>query len=79
MDIWAWLWLAWIAVFAVIEAVALRRRAPGDTLSEHIWLWFGIGEPGKRPTVTGWVRLRRFALLAGIAWLALHFLTGGLF
>jgi hypothetical protein len=29
----------------------------------------GIGAP----------RLRRFALLAGLAWLALHFLTGGLF
>ena len=79
MDIWAWLWLAWIAVFAVIEAIALGRKAPGDTLSEHIWRWFGIGTPGDRPKVTGWVQLRRFALLAGLAWLVLHLLTGGLF
>ena len=79
MDIWAWLWIGWLAIFAAVEGVALVRKAPGDTLSEHVWRWFAIGEPGKRPAMTGWVRLRRFALLAGLAWLTLPFLTGGLF
>ena len=79
MDIWTWLWIGWIAIFAAVEGVALARKAPGDTLSEHVWKWFAVGEPRDRPTMTGWARLRRFALLAGLAWLSLHFLTGGQF
>lgn len=79
MDIWTWLWLGWLVTFAAVEGVALVRKAPGDTLSEHVWQWFAVGEPGHRPPMSGWVRLRRFALLAGLAWLTLHFLTGGMF
>ncbi|MEU7905872.1 hypothetical protein [Actinoplanes sp. NPDC049118] len=79
MDTWAWLWIGWIGLFAVLEGVALARKAPDDTLSEHVWRWFGIGRPGNRPTMSGWVQLRRFALLAGLAWLAFHLLTGGIF
>ncbi len=79
MTVWTWLWLAWGVLFLVIEGVALANREHGDTLSEHVWRLFGIGRPGNRPAVTGSVRLRRFLLLAFMAWLALHFLTGGLF
>jgi len=40
MDLWTLLWLAWGALFALIEGVALARDARGDTLSEHLRLWF---------------------------------------
>ena len=67
------LWILWILMFAVIEGFALKDKAEGDTLSEHVWKWFSIKKKGK-----GW-RARRFALLAFLAWLVLHFLTGGVF
>lgn len=79
MSIWSWLWVAWLAAFAALEGVALVRKAPDDTLSEHLWKWFAIGQPGARPPMTGAVQLRRFALLAGLVWLAAHLLTGGIF
>ena len=66
-------WLVWIAAFVVLESTALKRKAAGDTLSEYVWKWFSVTE--RRPA---W-QLRRFILLAGLAWLALHFLTGGQF
>ncbi len=77
MDLWSWLWIAWLAAFCVLEGVALARKEPDDTLSEHIWKWFAVGRPGNRPKFTGWVQFRRFILLAALAWLAAHFLTGG--
>lgn len=74
-------WIVWLLYFGVVEVTAVRNSRDGDTLSEHVWLWFGTqrrkpGEPARN--VTGWVWLRRFALLAFVTWLALHFLTGGL-
>lgn len=76
-------WLLWIAAFAIEEGIALTNKRQGDTLSEHVWKWFAVPEAGstdagKRPATVG-LRLRRFALLAFMAWLALHFLTGGRF
>jgi hypothetical protein len=72
------LWVLWLAAFVVVEGVALFNKEEGDTLSEHVWKWFGIGEVGKpRPEITGWVRARRFGLLAFMAWLTVHFVTGG--
>lgn len=75
------LWVAWLVLFAILEGYALFSSKTGDTLSEHVWEWFGITVKGKRHTgeVTGNVRLRRFVLLAFMAWLSLHFITGGLF
>jgi hypothetical protein len=73
-----WLWLLWLGAFAVLEGYALVSKREGDTLSEHVWRWFGIGENGKpRPPVTASVRLRRFLLLAFMTWLLVHFMTGG--
>lgn len=74
-------WIVWLLYFGVVEVTAVLNSRDGDTLSEHVWLWFGTqrrkpGEPARK--VTGWVWLRRFALLAFVTWLALHFLTGGL-
>jgi hypothetical protein len=75
------LWLAWLAIFMVLEGYALLTPRAGDTLSEHVWEWFGIarnGEADKRP-ISGSIRARRFILLAFMAWLSLHFITGGMF
>jgi len=73
MSGWTIAWLLWIAAFAAIEGKALLSRAPNATWSNHIWRWFAISAKGR-----AW-RLRRFALVAGLGWLCLHFLTGGAF
>ena len=78
MTVWTWLWLGWGAYFAVVEGFALANSRDGDTLSEHIWLWFGF-TPGITRPISWWTRLRRFLMLAFLAWLDVHFLTGGLF
>lgn len=73
MSGWTVAWALWISAFFAIEIPAIANKKPGDTLSEHVWSWFAIkGKP------TGW-RARRLVLLAFLAWLSLHFLTGGAF
>lgn len=67
------LWLGWIAAFFAIEIPAIARKRPQDTLSDHVWSWFGI--PQHKAPAAG-IRARRFALLAFMAWLCSHFLTG---
>jgi hypothetical protein len=77
---WTWAWLVWIAYFLVVEGFALFNSRPGDTLSEHVWAWFGTGRrrPGEPERQrSGWTQLRRVLLLAFLAWLSIHFLTGG--
>ena len=64
-------WILWVAMFAVIEGTALFNKNSGDTLSEHVWEWFSVKEKGK-----GW-RARRTVLLGGLAWLLVHFMSGG--
>ena len=71
MDGWTVAWLLWIAMFLVIEGAAIWNKYEGDTLSEHVWNWFSVKDKGK-----GW-RARRVALLAFLAWLTVHFITGG--
>ncbi|WJN62544.1 hypothetical protein [Streptomyces phage phiScoe1] len=73
-------WAAWAGAFVVIEGIALKRKAKNDTLSEQVWRLFGTARDGKYPKgqPNGLLRLRRFTLLAFLAWLAAHFLTGGL-
>ena len=73
MSGWTVAWLLWLAMFGCIEGPAIFNKVPGDTLSEHVWQWFSI--LNKAPQ---W-RVRRFALLAFLAWLVAHFLTGGEF
>jgi hypothetical protein len=77
---WTWAWIGWLAYFTVVEGAALYRSRPGDTLSEHVWMWFGTvrQRPGElvRPR-SGWTQARRFVLVAFLAWLSAHFLTGG--
>jgi hypothetical protein len=71
MDAFTIAWLVWLVAFAVIEGLAIAREEPGGTLSEKVWGWFSI-----RGKTKGY-RTRRFILLAFLAWLTLHFLTGG--
>lgn len=77
MDVWAWLWIAWIGAFLIIEAVAIRRKEPGDTLSEKVWSWFSLR--GDKDTLERWQVVLRFGFLAFWAWLTIHFLSGGRF
>ena len=87
--LFTWSWVAWIVLFGIIEGAALILHGKGYTLSEHVWKWFAIPDAndgkvrhsqylGPQP-VTWLIRLRRFALLAFLAWMSLHFLTGGRF
>ena len=78
-------WLVWGAYFGAVEGYAIyrahRAKALGHpsergTLSEHVWAWFGTA-PGTHADT--WAYLRRFALLAFMTWLSVHFLTGGRF
>jgi len=66
-------WAVWLAAFAVIEGKALRDNRKNDTLSEHVWQWFAVKDKG-----APYGQLRRATLAMGMAWLAGHFLTGGL-
>lgn len=88
MNLFGWGWLAWIAYFAALEGVALYRSRqarlagvddPRDTLSEHVWVWFGVNSKGigVDRDVNAWARIRRVLLGAGLLWLAIHFMAGG--
>jgi hypothetical protein len=81
MSLWTIAWLGWGLIFAVIEGMALFNSTKGDTLSEHAWAWLGYAATGSGElrSPSGWTRLRRFLLLAGLAWLSIHLLTGGVF
>jgi hypothetical protein len=78
-DPWTIGWIIWLVLFLIWEGIALFNSKPGDTLSEHVWIWFGTRRSanmlGKKRT--GWVQFRRFVLVAFMAWISLHFLTGG--
>jgi len=67
------IWGLWLLILLLVEAAALRNKKKGDTLSEHIWKWFSIKERGAM-----W-RWRRGALLAILAWILVHLLSGGAF
>jgi hypothetical protein len=77
MDLYTVGWLGWGLYFALLEGTALWRRrhdGKGGTLSEHIWLWFGTA-PGTH--ANSWAYVRRFALIAFMSWLSVHFIGGG--
>lgn len=68
--IWTVLWLAWGAVFVLIEGAALTTRTPGATLSEHVWAWLLLRDRKHR----GVSIALRVLLLAFMTWLTGHFL-----
>ena len=75
MSAWTAGWLGWILWFAIEEGLALRKGTDA-TLSGHIWKWFAMNG---HTTPTPLVRLRRFALVATLAWLCAHLLSVGVF
>lgn len=68
----AWLWLAWILAFVVIELALYWRHGTAGTFSALVWRWLDVGPGGER------YRRVRWALLA-LAFLVLgwHLLAGG--
>jgi hypothetical protein len=77
-------WIGWIGYFAIVEGLAIhastKARVNGkgtlDTLSEHVWLWFGIkGDVKDRNTAWGFAR--RMMLCGFMTWLSIHFILGG--
>lgn len=85
MNLWTLGWVVWLAYFGVLEGAAvvrsIRAKRAGqpderDTLSEHVWVWFGTDRATQPDS---WAYIRRFALLAFLAWLSVHFLGGGQF
>ena len=81
MSVWTWAWAGWALYFLVVEGMALANSQRSDTLSEHAWAWLGYSATsgGDLRKPSGWTRLRRFMLLAGLTWLVVHLLTGGVF
>jgi hypothetical protein len=75
---WTIGWFIWIGYFVVLEGWALFRSKPGDTLSEHVWVWFGTQKGDLDRPVTASVRIRRVVLGGFMLWLSIHFLTGGI-
>jgi len=77
MNLFSWLWIGWGLAFLVIEGFALKRKAKGDTLSEHVWSWFQL--KGRKDTKKPWQILLRLGFVAFWVWLTIHFLFGGNF
>lgn len=71
MDGYSIAWYLWIGWFLIEEGYALWHRDTNATLSGHVWAWFSVRGKGRL-----W-RLRRFGLLAFLAWLTVHFMSGG--
>lgn len=69
MSWFTWAWIAWLLIFVVVEAVAVRNDVRDDTLSEHLRQWFSVHtKPG---------RTAFLVVFAGFAaWFAVHILTG---
>lgn len=67
---WTGLWIAWFAAFAVIEGVAIKNDVQGDTLSEHLRLWF---RTDTKPGRTAWL------VVSGVffAWFVTHIAVAG--
>ena len=70
MDGYTVAWIMWIVMFLVIEGKAIIDKDRGDTLSEHVWKWFGV-----KSKPLGW-KQRRWALAAFLGWLTTHLVTG---
>lgn len=68
--IWTILWISWIAMFSIIELVAILNDRKNDTLSEHFRSWF---KTETRPGRTVWL------IVSGIflAWFVVHIAVQG--
>jgi len=64
-------WIAWLLAFAIVEFIAIKREAGGDTFSEFVWWIIGTGEDQRE--VWRWVA--RAFVLGLLLWLIPHFMT----
>jgi hypothetical protein len=74
--IWATIWAVWLVIvavsFAVLETIALVRKADGDTLSENTRTWIGVRRGWKSAGVLGFM-----AVLVGfVIWFIPHIVWG---
>lgn len=69
---WGAVWSAWLLVvaasFAVLESIALARRADGDTLSANIRRWLGTDKTWKTWGAAGFA----VALIGFVGWFIPH-------
>jgi hypothetical protein len=79
MDPYTVAWLGWIALFLGVEGTALVKGRAGGTLSEQVWKWFAVVPRKDAAVPDTFTRARRIVLLGFMAWLSVHFLTGGTF
>ena len=59
-------WIAWLAMFGIIEAIALLDKDKGDTFTEHWRKWMALQSKTK---IAG-----RLITASILLWLAWHFL-----
>ncbi|MFM9697882.1 hypothetical protein [Streptomyces europaeiscabiei] len=66
---WAAVWIAWSAVFAVAEGIALANKRDGDTLSENFRRLFRTrtSKVGRAVFAFGWFGFS--------GWFAIHILS----
>ncbi|WP_328736552.1 hypothetical protein [Streptomyces bobili] len=66
---WPYIWIAWTAVFAVAEGIALANKRDGDTLSENTRRLFRTctSKAGRAVFAVGWFGFS--------GWFAIHILT----
>lgn len=76
MTAWTIGWLAWGVWFAIEEGWALYKVGTRGTLSYLVWTLGGT-RGGLSTSAHGWTRARRIGLLFTMAWLTVHFVTGG--
>lgn len=79
---YTWAWLAWIAVFFVVEFRALHddQRSPDRvkrTLSSNLRWWFATDSVTGIPTDAKYGKLRRLVLVCAMAWFGKHIERNG--
>lgn len=72
MSGYRWLWVAWVAMFLVLEFTAIFRQRTKDTLSGFTWDVCRV-TPGQ--TVIHWTALH-FFVCGFLVWLLVHISTG---
>jgi hypothetical protein len=89
VSVWTWAWIGWLAYFGAVEGLAIVRSVqarrvgkadPHGTLSEHVWLWFGVNRGdgvGLERDPARWAMVRRMVLGGFMIWLTVHFMAGG--
>jgi hypothetical protein len=81
-SVYTWAWLAWIAVFFVVEFKALHDDSASPdrvkrTLSSSIRWWAATDSVTGIPVDARYGKLRRLALICALAWFGKHIERNG--